>query len=503
MSNLLPIVLFLAGFLGGAILVWIFRASDTRALREALANRDAKLDRLQDDFAELRSERATLETQLAGERRSSAERTALLETAEQTLSDAFKALSADALRSNNQSFLELAKSQLEKFQESAQGDLDKRQQVLLQTLQPVRESLEKVDAKIQELEKNRTGAYAALHEQVKALTDGQTALRSETTNLVRALRQPTVRGRWGEIQLKRVVEMAGMLNHCDFFEQQTVSTDEGRIRPDVRVCLPGNKYIIIDAKTPLEAYLNAVETADETERRDFLRIHAQNVRTHIMQLSKKSYWEQFSGSPEFVVLFLPGESFFSAALESDPSLIEFGVEHHIITATPTTLIGLLRAIHYGWQQEHVAAEARQISDLGKELYTRLAGMTEHFFNLRKNLTNTVDSYNKAVGSLEGRVLVTARKFRDMRALGLADEIEQVPQVESAPRMLQAPELTILPGGLFPVPPASAVEDQAGEFEDGTGAANRDAIADLSSAMPAPLFAETGTPPNRNSSSDRT
>lgn len=500
MSALVPIGLFLAGFIAGALLLWFFRASDARTLRATVANRDSRLERLQDDFAELKSERTKLEAGLEAERRLSAEKLALFETAQQKLSDAFRALSAEALQTNNRSFLDLAKSQLEKFQEAARGDLDQRQQSIAQTLLPVRESLEKVDAKIQELEKSRTGAYAALHEQVRALADGQSALRSETTNLVRALRQPMVRGRWGEIQLRRVVEMAGMLNHCDFFEQKTIATDDGKLRPDLRVRLPGDKYIIVDAKAPLEAYLNSVDAGDDDTRRGLLKTHAQNIRTHINNLSKKSYWDQFAHTPEFVVLFLPGEAFFSAALESDPGLIETGVEQHVIPATPTTLIALLRAVHYGWRQEAVAVEARQISDLGKELYKRLADMSEHFFKLGKSLNSTVDSYNKAIGSLEARVLVSARKFKDLRALGIESEIEATSPVDINPRALQAPEMTAVTDGLFPVPEAAVVvEDQAGEVE--VNAASRDAIRDFSSAIPAPVLAETATPSKRDGSAE--
>ncbi|MDQ6824714.1 MAG: DNA recombination protein RmuC [Candidatus Eremiobacteraeota bacterium] len=508
MNGIVPIALFLVGFVAGALLLWLFRAGDARTLRETVANRDARLEKLAGDLAELKEQRTKLEANLDGERRSGAEKLALFETAQQKLSDAFRALSAEALQTNNRSFLDLAKSQLEKFQETAKGDLDQRQQAITQTLLPVRESLEKVDAKIQEMEKSRSGAYAALHEQVRSLADGQSALRSETTNLVRALRQPTVRGRWGEIQLKRVVEMAGMVNHCDFVEQKTIQTDDGRLRPDVRVRLPGNKYIIVDAKAPLEAYLNAVDATDDEVRRGFLKTHAQNIRTHINNLSKKSYWEQFEQTPEFVVLFLPGEAFFSAALESDPGIIEMGVEQQVILATPTTLIALLRAVHYGWRQEAVAVEAKQISDLGKELYKRLADMSAHFFKLGSSLRTTVDFYNKAVGTLEARVLVSARKFKDLKALGIEAEIEPNAPVETTTRTLQAPEMIAVTDGLFPVPDPPALaedqesEDQLDEGDSDVGSSNREAILDFNAAMPSPVLAETAAAPSsRDTSSD--
>jgi DNA recombination protein RmuC len=255
---------------------------------------------------------------------------------------------------------------------------------------------------------------------------------------VTALRAPTVRGRWGEIQLRRVVEMAGMLDHCDFFTQQTVNGEEGRLRPDLLVRLPGEKTVIVDAKAPLEAYLKAVEAEDEAARRGFLRDHAGQVRTHMTALARKSYWEQFESAPEFVVLFLPGECFFSAALEHDPALIEFGVDQRIILATPTTLIALLRAVAYGWRQENLARNAAEISNLGKELYKRLADMGAHWGKLGKNLERAVEAYNGAVGSLEGRVLPTARKFADLKVATV--ELEEPEPVDKTVRAIQAPEM---------------------------------------------------------------
>jgi DNA recombination protein RmuC len=396
----------------------------------------------------LRSKTIELSTALDHERRQAQEKIALLEEAQARLSQTFKALSADALSANNQSFLDLAKSTLEKFQESAKTDLTTRQKAIGEMLTPVHQALGKVDVKLLDLEKERLGAYQVLRNQVAELVNSQKELRQETSNLVKALRTPSVRGQWGEMQLKRVVEMAGMVAYCDFAEQVSVDGENGRLRPDMVVNLPGGKKIIVDAKAPLSAYLESLEAVDDQTRSDKLVEHARQVRAHIKALSQRAYWDQFESTPEFVVLFLPGETFFSAALEKDPTLIEVGVREKVILATPTTLIALLRSVSYGWRQESIAENAKAISDLGRELYKRVSDLGNHMTRMGRHLGQVVDSYNQTVGTLERRVLVSARKFKVLDTSN--EEIDELAAIDHTPRNLQSLELVGEEGLLPPI-----------------------------------------------------
>jgi DNA recombination protein RmuC len=383
---------------------------------------------------------AAARARLDAERTAGEEKLALLRDAETRLKEVFGSLSRAALESNAESFLRLANTKFEQLHQQASGDLSQRQQAIAEVLQPLREALAKVDTKLQDVEKERVGAYASLHEQIRSLALTQQNLQQETSKLVTALRTPHIRGRWGEIQLRRVVELADMLEHCDFVEQPSAATENGRLTPDLIVRLPGGKNIIVDAKAPLAAYLDALEVTDEEARAARLRDHARQVRQHMEALGSKAYWDQFDHTPDMVFMFLPGETFFSAALQHDPSLIEYGVARRVIPASPTTLIALLRAVAYGWQQETLAENAQAISALGRDLFDRVRVMAEHLQKLGKSLAGSVESYNRTVRSMESRVLVTARKFREL-GVSSPEDLPELEPIERVPQAVGQPEIT--------------------------------------------------------------
>ena len=416
----------LLAFSAGGFLTWlVVRQQEGRKVAEATAAVAARAA-----AAEARLEAAD-------------DRRTLLDRAEQQLRDVFRSTAAEALQANTESVVTLATSTLAKFHERATGDLKQREQSISEMVRPIAETLKAVDARMIDVEKDRVSTSATLAEQLRALGVGLSTLQGETGRLVKALRQPHVRGHWGEVQLRQVVELAGMVEHTDFVEQETFAVDDVRMRPDLMVRLPGGKRVIVDAKTPLAAYFDAIEAEDEPARARSLVDHARQVRDHLTRLGSKAYWSQFDDTPEFVVMFLPGEALFSAALTQDPLLLEHGMSNRVILASPTTLIALLKAVSYGWRQERIQANAQEISELGRQLYDRLLVLATHYDDVKRGLDKAVEAYNRSVASLETRVLVTARRFRELGAAH-GDDIPEVQVVEKATREVQAPEIR----GLF-------------------------------------------------------
>lgn len=424
-----------AGICLGGLIGWLLaRSSGAGAVARAevaenqLAMLQSEISAKNAEIAHVRSELAAESARSRQQQESIEQQRQTIEKAGQHFREAFDSLAAEALRKSNESFLALAGEHFKSFQTTAAAELDKRHKAIESVVTPMRETLDKVEIQIRETEQQRAEAQGALTKGLSQLAETHEKLQAETRNLVTALRSPTVRGRWGEIQLRKVVEMAGMLEYCDFETQKTAQTEDGTQRPDLIVKLPGGKTVVVDAKTPLDAYLRAAEAQDDSKRQADLQAHARQVSDHIKKLSAKSYWSQFDATPEFVVMFLPGEAFFSAALEQNPSLIQDGVKSNVILATPTTLIALLRAISYGWQQERLARDAQQIANLGRELSERIGVFVKNVAGIGKSLDNAVKSYNKAVGSMESRVLISARRFTEF--LGNAQEIQELSPIES-------------------------------------------------------------------------
>ena len=348
------------------------------------------------------------------------------------LKESFSHLSSQALKHNNEEFLKLAQQNLQQFQAQAKGELSQREQAIENLVKPIREALEKTEKQIREIEQERKQAYGALSQHLESMNRTQQALQGETRNLVQALRRPEVRGQWGELTLRRLAELAGMVEHCDFFEQEHTNTEEGALRPDMVVRMPGGREVVVDVKTPLDAYLSAVEATDDGERDAHLQRHSRNVRKRVQELASKAYWRQFKDSPDFVVLFIPGDQFLSTALDQDHSLLEDAMQQKVILATPTSFVALLRAVAYGWRQESLAENAEKIRQVGEELYGRLGTFADHLGKMGKSLNSSVQHYNRAVASFDSRVLPSARKFSDM-GISAKNVIGDMKQIETTTR----------------------------------------------------------------------
>ena len=389
-------------------------------------------------LSRLRNENAKLEISLELERRATDAQYESMQHIHNQLKDSFNALAAEALQSNNSQFLRLARENLEQFHIKAEGELEKREKAVENLVKPIRDALDKTESQVRRMENERQQAQGALTKHLETMAESHRLLQNETRNLVQALRRPEVRGQWGELTLKRLAELAGMVEHCDFTEQETVKTDQGNQRPDMVIRMPERREIVVDAKTPLDAYLSAVDATDDEARKQHLVRHARNVRTRIKELSAKAYWQQLKYSPEFVVLFIPGDQFLTAALEIDHTLIEDALTQNVILATPTSLVALLRAVAYGWRQEVLAENADIIREIGQEMFTRLTTFAEHLSKLGRSLDNSVDAYNKAVASYDSRVLPGARKFTEL-GISAKKEPPKVEQVEHMARRIESRE----------------------------------------------------------------
>lgn len=401
-------------FLAGALLIHLLRAPKIKQLNTA--NNE-------------------LDLTLKLERQSRAELNDILDATRDQLANTFNQLSNEALDRNNNQFLKLAEENLKRYQSEAKAELTSKEKSIEQLVKPINEALKKTSEQIHTIEKERKEAYGSLRNTIDQMNQSQQNLQQETQNLVQALRRPEVRGQWGEMTLKRLAELSGMVQHCDFFEQTHTQTETGAIRPDMIVRLPEQREIIVDAKTPLDAYLSAIQAKDDSVRQTELARHAQVIRSRVRELAKKNYWAEYSQSPEFVVLFIPGEQFLSAALEVDSQLLEDSMAQNIILATPTNFIALLRAVSYGWKQLALAENAENIRELGETLYNRLATFSGHLDKLGRSLNSSVDAYNKSVGSLERQVMPSGRKFVEM-GIRAKKEIGELEPIEKQVREVQ-------------------------------------------------------------------
>ena len=393
-------------------------------------------------LAEVQGQLVRAQSDLQAERTVALQRQAAWEDVQRQLTGTFAELSAQALQHNNAQFLELANARLKEAQQAAQGELEQRKQAIEQLMSPLRDQLNKYEEGLRLLELERQKAYTSLVTQVQSLSESEQRLQTATSNLVTALRAPSTRGRWGELQLRRVVEVAGMVEHCDFEQQVPALTEDGLQRPDMVVYLPGSKVVVVDAKVPLQAFLDANEATDEGTRRSHLERHARQLRTHVDLLASKAYWQQFAQSPEFVVAFVPGDPLLAAAFEQDPHLLEYALSKRVLLATPVNLIALLRTVAVSWQQEALTENARAVQQMGRDLYRRLSRFGDHLARTGKGLSSAVEAYNKAIGSLERSVFPQARRFQELGVVGDADkEMPDLETIESLPRELQAPEMT--------------------------------------------------------------
>jgi len=434
----------------GVTTVETTRLATERARFEAIAQRVPVLERelatarslieeRERKLAEIQVRLAEVLARLDETEKAAAEKLELIARAETSMKDAFQALSMDALDKSRAAFLDQAHATFGQFRENALKEFAAKETTFAQLVSPIRESLSRFETHVHDLEQKRTEAYSGLSEQFASFKEGQTLLRGETEKLVTALRAPSVRGRWGEFQLRRVVEMAGMVQHCDFVEQSTIQGEDGRLRPDLIVHLPGGKTVVVDAKVPLTAYLDAKDARDENARRELIQLHARHLRKHVGELSDKSYSDQLTSSPDFVVMYVPIESAFADAVQADPSLLDDAVEGNVIPAGPMTLLSLLKGAAYGWRQERIAQSAEQISELGKELYNRISVMASHLGLVGESLGKATLAYNKAIGSMESRVLVQARRFKDLGA-AVGEDIPEIETVSHVPRQLAIPGL---------------------------------------------------------------